>query len=115
MPIDVFKYDADKWKKYTDEKNKNNNDVIINELNEKNKIKLDDMKGYIDKLNSDANSYDKDVTNIINNIDNFLDKYGADNNITVTGTRKNSKASEYSIKNIEHKKTIKTSRIKEQK
>ena len=115
LPIDVFKYDADKWKKYTDEKNKNNNDVIINELNEKNKIKLDDMKGYIDKLNSDANSYDKDVTNIINNIDNFLDKYGADNNITVTGTRKNSKASEYSIKNIEHKKTIKTSRIKEQK
>ena len=98
MPIDVFKYDAEKWKKYTYEKNKNNNDVIINELNEKNKIKLDDMKGYIDKLNIDSYSYDKDVTNIINNIDLFLDKYGVDSVFNVT--RKNSKNSEYSPKTI---------------
>jgi hypothetical protein len=111
LPIDVFKYDAEKWKKYTKEKNKNNNDVVIKELNEKNKIKLDDMKGYIDKLNSEANSYDKDVTNIINNIDNFLDKYGSDNGFLDNVTRKNSRNSEYSIKGIRKslKKNVKFS------
>jgi len=103
LPIDVFKYDAEKWKKYTYEKNKNNNDVIINDLNEKNKVKLDDMKDYIDKLNSDASSYDKDVNNIINNIDIFLDKYGADSN-NPNPTRKNSRGSEYSLKSIKVKK-----------
>jgi len=111
LPIDVFKYDAEKWKKYTKEKNKNNNDVVIKDLNEKNKIKLDNMKEYIDKLNSDANSYDKDVTNIINNIDNFLDKYGDDNSFLDNVTRKNSRNSEYSIKGIRNslKKNVKIS------
>ena len=111
LPIDVFKYDAEKWKKYTKEKNKNNNDVVIKDLNEKNKIKLDNMKEYIDKLNSDANSYDKDVTNIINNIDNFLDKYGCDNSFLDNVTRKNSRNSEYSIKGIRNslKKNVKIS------
>ena len=103
LPIDVFKYDAEKWKKYTYEKNKNNNDIIIKELNEKNKVKLNDMKEYIDKLNSDAFSYDKDVNNIINNIDIFLEKYGAESN-PVNATRRNSKASEYSRKSIKEKK-----------
>ena len=40
LPIDVFKYNAEKWKKYSYEKNRNNNDVVINELNEKKKIIL---------------------------------------------------------------------------
>ena len=102
LPIDVFKYDAEKWKKYTYEKNKNNNDVVINELNEKNKVKLDDMKEYIDKLNLEAYSADKDVTNIINNIDIFLDKYGSENNANVT--RKNSRMSDYSMKSLKNKK-----------
>ena len=103
LPIDVFKYDAEKWKKYTYEKNKSNNDVIINDLNEKNKVKLDDMKEYIDKLNNDASNYDKDVNNIINNIDIFLDKYGADSN-NPNMTRKNSRGSDYSLKSIKVKK-----------
>ena len=98
LPIDLFKYDAEKWKKYTYEKNKNNNDVVINELNEKNKIKLDDMKEYIDKLNNEAYNADKDVNNIINKIDIFLEKYGNDSGITMT--RKNSRVSDYSIKSI---------------
>ena len=106
LPIDVFKYDAEKWKKYTFEKNKNNNDVIINELNEKNKVKLDDMKEYIDKLNLDAYSADKDVNNIINNIDIFLDKYGSENE--GRATRKNS---EYSMKSIKTKRRDKESKF----
>ena len=118
LPIDVFKYDSEKWKKYTKERNKNNNDVIINELNEKNKVKLDNMKEYIDKLNSDANTYDKDVKNIINNIDNFLEKYGEESNTnTVNVTRNNSKFGENSIKSIRKqslKKNFKNSRNDEQ-
>jgi len=118
LSIDLFKYDAEKWKKYTKERNKNNNDVIINELNEKNKIKLDNMKEYIDKLNSDANTYDKDVTNIINNIDNFLEKYGEEsNNNTLNETRNNSKVGEYSIKSMSRhsiKKNAKISRNEQQ-
>ena len=103
LPIDVFKYNAEKWKKYSYEKNRNNNDVVINELNEKNKNKLDDMKEYINKLNLDAFSFDKDVNNIINNIDIFLEKYGAESN-AVNITRKNIRASEYSLKSVKTKK-----------
>ena len=118
LPIDVFKYDAEKWKKYTKERNKNNNDVVINELNEKNKIKLDNMKEYIDKLNLDADIYDKDVNNIINNIDKFLEKYGEESNTnTLNATRKNSKVSDYSIKSIRRhslKKNIRASRNEQQ-
>ena len=118
LPIDVFKYDAEKWKKYTKERNKNNNDVVINELNEKNRIKLDNMKEYIDKLNLDADIYDKDVNNIINNIDKFLEKYGEESNTnTLNATRKNSKVSDYSIKSIRRhslKKNIRASRNEQQ-
>ena len=118
LPIDVFKYDAEKWKKYTKERNKNNNDVVINELNEKNKIKLDNMKEYIDKLNLDADIYDKDVNNIINNIDKFLEKYGEESNTnTLNATRKNSKVSDYSIKSIRRhslKNNIRASRNEQQ-
>ena len=118
LPIDVFKYDAEKWKKYTKERNKNNNDVVINELNEKNKIKLDNMKEYIDKLNLDADIYDKDVNNIINNIDKFLEKYGEESNTnTLNATRKNSKVGDNSIKSIRRhslKKNIRASRNEQQ-
>ena len=118
LPIDVFKYDAEKWKKYTKERNKNNNDVVINELNEKNRIKLDNMKEYIEKLNLDADIYDKDVNNIINNIDKFLEKYGEESNTnTLNATRKNSKVSDYSIKSIRRhslKKNIRASRNEQQ-
>ena len=118
LPIDVFKYDAEKWKKYTKERNKNNNDVVINELNEKNRIKLDNMKEYIDKLNLDADIYDKDVNNIINNIDKFLEKYGEESNTnTLNATRKNSKVDDYSIKSIRRhslKNNIRASRNEQQ-
>ena len=118
LPIDVFKYDAEKWKKYTKERNKNNNDVVINELNEKNKIKLDNMKEYIDKLNLDADIYDKDVNNIIKNIDNFLEKYGEESNTnTLNATRKNSKVGDYSIKSSRRhslKKNVRVSRNEQQ-
>lgn len=102
LPIDVFKYNAEKWKKYTYEKNRNNNDVIINELNEKNKVKLDDMKEYIDKLNLEAYTTDKEVTKIMNNIDIFLEKYGAETNTKIS--RRNSKGSNYSYKSIKNSK-----------
>ena len=109
LPIDVFKYNAEKWKKYSYEKNRNNNDVVINELNEKNKNKLDDMKEYINKLNTEAYSADKDVNNIINNIDMFLDKYGTEKNENIT--RKNSRASEFSVKTVKNKKTVRDSKF----
>ena len=109
LPIDVFKYNAEKWKKYSYEKNRNNNDVVINELNEKNKNKLDDMKEYINKLNTEAYSADKDVNNIINNIDIFLDKYGTEKNENIT--RKNSRASEFSVKTVRNKKNIRYSKF----
>ena len=109
LPIDVFKYNAEKWKKYSYEKNRNNNDVVINELNEKNKNKLDDMKEYINKLNTEAYSADKDVNNIINNIDIFLDKYGTEKNENIT--RKNSRASEFSMKTVRNKKNMRDSKF----
>ena len=109
LPIDVFKYNAEKWKKYSYEKNRNNNDVVINELNEKNKNKLDDMKEYINKLNTEAYSADKDVNNIINNIDIFLDKYGTEKNENIT--RKNSRASEFSVKTVRNKKNMRDSKF----
>ena len=113
LPIDVFKYNAEKWKKYSYEKNRNNNDVVINELNEKNKNKLDDMKDYINKLNADAYSADKDVNNIIKNIDKFLIKYGTENNEKIV--RKSSRASDFSLKTVRPKKNVRDSKnIKEE-
>ena len=113
LPIDVFKYNAEKWQKYSYEKNRNNNDVVINELNEKNKNKLDDMKDYINKLNADAYSADKDVNNIIKNIDKFLIKYGTETNEKII--RKSSRASDYSLKTVRPKKNIRESKnIKEE-
>ena len=113
LPIDVFKYNAEKWKKYSYEKNRNNNDVVINELNEKNKNKLDDMKEYINKLNTEAYSADKDVNNIIKNIDKFLIKYGTENNEKIV--RKSSRASDFSLKTVRPKKNVRESKnIKEE-
>ena len=110
LPIDVFKYNAEKWKKYTYEKNRNNNDVIINELNEKNKNKLDDMKEYIDKLNVEAYNTDKEVNKIMNNIDLFLEKYGSGNTDKISGRnsrksfKSNFKKKEKSEKNLKEEK-----------
>ena len=39
------------------------------------------MKEYIDKLNLEAYTTDKEVTKIMNNIDIFLEKYGAETKI----------------------------------
>ena len=79
MPIDFFKYDAEKWKKISEERNQNYNDIIINKLNDENKDKINAMKEYLNKLNIDAYAADKDVNKAINNINNFLSKYGMDN------------------------------------
>ena len=79
MPIDFFKYDSEKWKKISEERNQNYNDIIINKLNDDNKDKINDMKEYLNKLNIDAFAADKDVNKAINNINNFLSKYGMDN------------------------------------
>ena len=76
MPIDFFKYDSEKWKKISDERNKNINDIVITKLNEENKDKLNVMKEYINKLNMDAFMAEKDVNKTINNINFFLTKYG---------------------------------------
>lgn len=78
MPIDFFKYDAEKWKKISNERNKNYNDIVINKLNEENKEKLDLMKENVNKLNIDAFLADKEVNKTINNINYFLSKYGVD-------------------------------------
>ena len=80
MPIDIFKYDQKKWKRIYNEQNNNNNHVVINELNEKNKEKLEIMNEQINKLNVDAFVADKEVNKVINNINYFLNRYGMDNN-----------------------------------
>ena len=67
------------------------------------------MKEYINKLNTEAYSADKDVNNIINNIDIFLDKYGTEKNENIT--RKNSRASEFSVKTVRNKKTVRDSKF----
>ena len=100
MPIDFFKYDAEKWKKISNERNKNYNDIVINKLNEENKEKLDLMKENVNKLNIDAFLADKEVNKTINNINYFLSKYGVD-----------SASSHSSKKSIKHQ----SSRKKEKK
>ena len=90
MPIDFFKYDAEKWKKFSEERNQNYNDIIINKLNDENKDKLNDMKEYINKLNIDAFAADKDVNKAIHNINNFLNRYGMDN-LSSNSSKKNFK------------------------
>lgn len=80
MPIDIFKYDKKKWEKIYNEQNNNNNHVVIADLNEKNKEKLDNMNEKINKLNIDAFVADKEVNKVINNINYFLNRYGVDNN-----------------------------------
>ena len=78
MPIDFFKYDAQKWKKITDERNKNYNNIVISQLNKENKEKLDVMKENVGKLNIEAFVADKEVNKAINNINYFLSRYGAE-------------------------------------
>jgi hypothetical protein len=82
MPIDFFKYDEKKWKKIAIERNKNLNDMAINEINEKNKEKINDMKEKLNKLSVDAFIVDKEVNKTINNINYFINRYGIDNGIS---------------------------------
>ena len=104
MPIDFFKYDAVKWKKISNEKNKNLNNIIIHELNDKNREKLNGMRDYINKLNVDAFIADKEVNKTISNINNFLSRYGVD----VATSRRNSGVSNRSIKLLSKPKNEKT-------
>ena len=104
MPIDFFKYDAVKWKKISNEKNKNLNNIVIHELNDKNREKLNGMRDYINKLNVDAFIADKEVNKTISNINNFLSRYGVD----VVNSRRNSGVSNRSIKLLSKPKNEKT-------
>ena len=104
MPIDFFKYDAVKWKKISNEKNKNINNIVIHELNDKNREKLNGMRDYINKLNVDAFIADKEVNKTISNINNFLSRYGVD----VVNSRRNSGVSNRSIKLLSKPKNEKT-------
>jgi hypothetical protein len=104
MPIDFFKYDAVKWKKISNEKNKNINNIVIHELNDKNREKLNGMRDYINKLNVDAFIADKEVNKTISNINNFLSRYGVD----VATSRRNSGVSNRSIKLLSKQKNEKT-------
>ena len=104
MPIDFFKYDAVKWKKISNEKNKNLNNIVIHELNDKNREKLNGMRDYINKLNVDAFIADKEVNKTISNINNFLSRYGVD----VATSRRNSGVSNRSIKLLSKQKNEKT-------
>ena len=104
MPIDFFKYDAVKWKKISNEKNKNLNNIVIHELNDKNREKLNGMGDYINKLNVDAFIADKEVNKTISNINNFLSKYG----VEAINSRRNSGVSNRSIKLLSKQKNEKT-------
>ena len=88
MPIDFFKYDAEKWKQISNERNKNYNNIVISQLNKENKERLDVMKENIGKLNADAFIADKEVNKAINNINIFLSKYGAESNNTDSSSKK---------------------------
>jgi hypothetical protein len=76
LPLDCFKYDREKWRKYTLVKNRNNNDIVISKLNDENEEKINNMKFHINKLKADSMHIDKDVNKVINNIDLFLKKNG---------------------------------------
>ena len=104
MPIDFFKYDAVKWKKISNEKNKNLNNIVIHELNDKNREKLNGMRDYINKLNVDAFIADKEVNKTISNINNFLSRYG----VEAVNSRRNSGVSNRSIKLLSKQKNEKT-------
>ena len=104
MPIDFFKYDAVKWKKISNEKNKNLNNIVIHELNDKNREKLNGMRDYINKLNEDAFIADREVNKTISNINNFLSKYG----VEAINSRRNSGVSNRSIKLLSKTKNEKT-------
>ena len=108
MPIDFFKYNAEKWKKISNERNKNYNNIAISQLNEENKVKLDLMKENVNKLNFDAIIADKEVNKTIKNINYFLNKYGTEtlsgNSSKKSMNRMNSKKRER--KNIEEKNNV---------
>jgi hypothetical protein len=110
MPIDFFKYDSEKWKKISDERNKNINDIVITKLNEENKDKLNVMKEYINKLNMDAFMAEKDVNKTINNINFFLTKYGMEagssNSSKKSIAHQNSKRKEKRWSEVKNEKSL---------
>ena len=110
MPIDFFKYDSEKWKKISDERNKNINDIVITKLNEENKDKLNVMKEYINKLNMDAFMAEKDVNKTINNINFFLTKYGMEagssNSSKKSIVHQNSKRKEKRWSEVKNEKSL---------
>ena len=88
MPIDFFKYNAEKWEKISFERNKNYNNIIINNLNKENIQKLNIMKDNINKLNLDAFIAEKEVNKTIDNINNFLGKYEIDRSYSRSSSRR---------------------------
>ena len=88
MPIDFFKYNAEKWEKISFERNKNYNNIIINNLNKENIEKLNIMKDNINKLNLDAFIAEKEVNKTIDNINNFLGKYEIDRSYSRSSSRR---------------------------
>ena len=88
MPIDFFKYNAEKWEKISFERNKNYNNIIINNLNKENIQKLNIMKDNINKLNLDAFIAEKEVNKTIDDINNFLGKYEIDKSYSRSSSRR---------------------------
>lgn len=71
---DLFHYDKEKWNKINHERNFNENEAKINEINEKNRKKLGHLKGIIDKLENEKLKTESDVNETISNINYFLKK-----------------------------------------
>ena len=73
LPIkDLFYYDKDKWNKFNHERNFNENEAKINEINQKNRERLDNLKSSIDKLEYEKNRTESDVHETLSKIEHFL-------------------------------------------
>ena len=87
---DLFYYDKNKWKKFNQNKNFDENKEKINEFNEKNKKKLLHLKNIVDKLENEKLKTEIDVQETISNIELFLQKNSSSlmlNNIRDKSTR----------------------------
>ena len=81
MNIDFFNYNGKKWKKITEERNKNLNEIAINKINDDNKNQLSRMKDNVTKISGDAYWADKDVNKAIEDINGFLRKNGLERDV----------------------------------
>ena len=81
MNIDFFNYNGKKWKKITEERNKNLNEIAINKINDDNKNQLGRMKDNVTKISGDAYWADKDVNKAIEDINGFLRKNGLERDV----------------------------------